>query len=610
MRTTFPQASVFAVLVAAALVALSGGPVLSAGTPASAELPGERVALVIGNGGYGDLGTLPNPPNDASDIAEALEQLDFKVTRVIDGNASDMRRALRDFGSSASGADVALFYYAGHGMALRGENYLVPVQAHIENELDLRYETLDLGDVRDALEFTGARLKMVILDACRDNPLAKMLQRKDAALGRGFALSDGLAPMDVDQASGMFIAYATAPGSVALDGSNQRNSPFTKALLSHIATPNVDVRVMFGDVRADVMQATNGRQTPWTEEAMLGEFEFKPQAEAPAPPDDFAAWSKIAASEDPADLEAFLRQFPDSALAGAARAQLKILRDPATEASAYGKLRGSTNVADYETFLHRYPDGTFASAALVTLQGLLSGQLAASKDIAGMQAYVARFPDGPFTQFVRANLAQLMAGASAPAAAADPVIATPAPAPNAADPMAMALATPGLPDPEVVPTGRTLTLVDPPSTPPVSGAPAAGTLPPEVDLSPASVERLNAAVRRDNDYLLQLALAALDYYNGKLDGKFGPASRRSAAAFQTAIGAEPTGELDASEIVTLIARAAKSGDADSQNTYGGMFEVGAGVFRDPVAAAKWYRLAAEAGNTFAQANLARLDQRE
>ena len=433
MRPILPTASILATVVAAALVLLLGAPVRAAGTPATGDAPGTRVALVIGNGAYGELGTLPNPPNDASDMADELEKLDFKVTRVIDGNADAMRRALRDFGSSATGADVALFYYAGHGMALRGENYLVPVRAQIQNELDLRYETLALSDVQDALDFSGAHLKMVILDACRDNPLAKMLQSKEAATGRGLTLSDELVAMQVQDASGMFIAYSTAPGSVALDGSNQRNSPFTKALLTHIATSNTDVSVMFRGVRADVVKATNGRQTPWTEEAMLGGFEFNPEAVAPpppTPPDDFTAWSKIANSEDPADLEAFIQQFPDSTLKGAANAQLKVLRDPATEAAAWSKLQGSSDIAAYETFLHRYPNGTFASAAQITLQGMLSGQLATSGDIAGMQAFIARFPSGPFTQFVRGAMdrvqsAQASSVAAAPATAPPPGAAVP-----------------------------------------------------------------------------------------------------------------------------------------------------------------------------------------
>ena len=218
----------------------------AAGTPDGGLDLGKRVALVIGNGSYGALGTLPNPPNDAHDIAAALEDLSFDVTLVVDGDVDELRQSLRAFGRSAAGADVALFYYAGHGMAVRGENYLVPVSAQIETDLDLRFETLGLTDVRETLDFTDAKLKMVILDACRDNPLAKLLQRNEAELGRGLSMSEGLAPMDVAKASGLFIAYATAPGNVALDGSTQRNSPFTRALLDHINTPNVDVRVMFG----------------------------------------------------------------------------------------------------------------------------------------------------------------------------------------------------------------------------------------------------------------------------------------------------------------------------------------------------------------------------
>ncbi len=418
MRLVLPL-SLFVTAVRRPLSALAGAVALlmlfasqlpAAEPPATADLTGTRVALVIGNGAYGDLGTLPNPPNDASDIADALEGLHFKVTRVIDGNAEEMRRALRDFGSSASGADVALFYYAGHGMALRGENYLVPVHAQIQNELDLTYGTLALSDVRNALDYTNANLKMVILDACRDNPLAKMLQARNAQLGRSVQTNEGLAPMDVQQASGMFIAYATSPGNVALDGSHQRNSPFTKALLAHIAAPNTDVRIMFGGVKQDVVQATNGRQIPWVEEAMLGgEFDFNPVKVAPLPPtlpDDYIAWSQVD-TDDPAAVDAFIAQHPDSKLVGAARDRLSILRDPAAEAAAWTTLRNSRDPAAFEQFLHRYPDGANAATAQYLLEGLLSNQLLASRDVGGMEAYVARFPDGAWTALVRDTMAQL-----------------------------------------------------------------------------------------------------------------------------------------------------------------------------------------------------------
>ena len=164
----------------------------------------------------------------------------------------------------------------------------------------------------------------------------------------------------------------------------------------------------------------------------------------------------------------------------------------------------------------------------------------------------------------------------------------------------MAMAAPA------APVDRALSLVEPPSDT-AAASPALAGLPPEADLSPAAVRRLKAELP---DYLIQIALKALGYYQGALDGKFGPGSRRSAADFQAAIGTDPTGVLQPSELVVLISRAAKSGNSDSQNTFGGMFETGAGVIQDPVAAAKWYRLAADNGNTYAQTNLERLQPRK
>jgi hypothetical protein len=614
----------------AALLVLFTSQVLAEETRETDPLPGKRVALVIGNGGYDELGVLPNPPNDASDIAEALKQLSFEVSLVLDGDVDAMRRALRQFGRSATGADVALFYYAGHGMALNGENYLVPVKAQIETELDLGYETLGLADVRDALDFTDAKLKMVILDACRDNPLAKLLQRNEAQLGRGLQMNEGLAPMDVEKASGMFIAYATAPGNVAFDGSKQRNSPFTKALLAHIATPNTDVRVMFGKVRADVLKATNQYQTPWTEEAMLGEFQFNPVSAEPAPPTlppEYIAWNSVAASEDPADLEGFLKKFPDSTLAGAARDRLKVLSDPATELAAWTALQTAGDIPSYEKFLRRYPKGAFAIPASVTLQGLLWAQLAASQDVTGMEAFVARFPNAPLRPVVQATLERLRtAEASAPSEPASPLPEVEpadepaaAPAPSPSDELEVALAPPTeTPEAKVAEepepsSERALTLVAPPATGESVSVPETGQLelrpaglPPEMDLSPASVDRLMNEVP---PFLIQIALAALDYYHGRLDGQFGPASRRAAAAFQKGTGVPATGVLQPGEVVALIAEAARSGDPNSQNVYGGMFETGAGVTKDPSAAATWYRLAAEADNGYAQMNLGLLYMR-
>ena len=592
------------VLRISVLVCLVAGP--STAAVLADEDVGKRMALVIGNGAYGDLGVLPNPANDASDLADALRKLHFDVTLVLDGDVDKMKRALRDFGVAAANVDVALFYYAGHGMAVDGQNYLVPVGAHIQNKLDLNFETLGLNDVRESLEYTDAKLKMVILDACRDNPLQKLLERNQQA-GRGLSVGEGLAQMDVQRASGMFIAYATAPGYVALDGEKQRNSPFTKALLSHIDTPNVDVRVMFGDVRADVVKATNASQTPWTEEAMLGEFQFNPVAEAPAAPppaDDSVAWNAISTNPDPdpADLQAFLSKFPDSGFAAAARDRLAFLQDPAREATAWKALRGSQEVGTYEKFLHRYPDGVYADAATIMLQGLLWGQLAGTGNIAGMEAFIARFPDAPLAPVAREAIAQAkVAPASVAQAEPAPAPVTPAPAPVVAAP-APVVAAPAAPpqDTEVASAedsdrGVQLNLGSDAGSALGGGTDGAFAL----DLSAASVARLEQVVQV---HMQQEALGFLGYYDGQADGKPGRRTRRAVSEFQQAIGAEPTGSLAPKEIVTLISRAAET-DAYSQNTMGMMLFSGAGVVADPAAAVRWYQRSADGRYGVGQYNL-------
>lgn len=589
----------------AVVLCLLAGPSAAAVVTASEQDLGKRMALVIGNGAYGELGTLPNPTNDASDLAEALRKLHFDVTLVLDGHVDEMQRRLREFGRDAAGADVALFFYAGHGMAIDGQNYLVPVGAHIENNLDVRFETLGLSDVRESLEFTGAKLKMVILDACRDNPLQKVLERNEAQLGRGLSVGEGLAQMDVQRASGMFIAYATAPGNVALDGSKQRNSPFTRALLDHIDTPNTDVRVMFGQVRADVLAATNSFQTPWVEEAMLGAFEFNPTPEPP-PDDDFVAWKSIASNPDPdpADLQAFIDRYPQSSLVGAAQSRLDYLRDPARQAEAWKKLAGSTEVDAYEKFLHRYPDGLYAGAAQLTLQGLLWGQLAGTSDLAGMEAFVSRFPNAPLAPVAEARIAQLRA--NPPAAPAAQAEVAPAPPPTAVAPapeMQVAAAPPVVEDRAIslvtAPEPAAMTVIDPPPTPPAITlvAPAGPARP---DLTPEATARLDQVVQL---HMIQAALGFLGFYDGEFDGKSGPKTLRAISEFQDSIGAVPTGRLQPPQIVQLVAKAAEAGDPFSENTLGMMLASGAGVDQDPAAAALWFQRSADGRFGVGQYNL-------
>ena len=225
-----------------------------------------RVALVIGNGAYTDVPALSNPPNDAADLAEALRSLGFsEVILATNADLRSMEAALSQFHSELLEGGVGVFFYAGHGVQAQGENYLIPVDAEIEVEDDLRYETLPLGKVLGRMQSAENPMNIVILDACRDNPFAT-----NRATNSG-----GLAQLETDDSQGLFIAYATAPGNVAADGDGRsRNSPFTASLLENIESPGLDVELMFKQVRRSVLEKTSNRQRPWTSSSLVDDFYF------------------------------------------------------------------------------------------------------------------------------------------------------------------------------------------------------------------------------------------------------------------------------------------------------------------------------------------------
>ena len=235
----------------------------------------QRVALVVGNGAYRFVERLPNPANDARAMAETLRGVGFQVELVTDADKPTLEAAIRRFGSRAEGAEAALFFYAGHAVEVGGQNMLAPVSAQVRSERDLPFELIPLDLLMSQAE-GRARVLLVFLDACRDNPFRAAL----SASGRGGA-ARGLAPLQ-STATGTLIAFATAPGNVALDGRG-RNSPFTTALLQHIATPGLEVRSMLGRVRQAVRVETGGRQLPWDSSSLEGEFFFRPGAAAAVP---------------------------------------------------------------------------------------------------------------------------------------------------------------------------------------------------------------------------------------------------------------------------------------------------------------------------------------
>jgi uncharacterized caspase-like protein len=235
------------------LVALSM--VLFAVVPAAqAE---KRVALVIGNGDYGKVGRLPNPARDAAVMEAMLRAAGFGTVVAKRNLGRDaMRRSLRDFSDQVRDADIAVVFYAGHGIEVNGINYLIPVDAALERDLDVEDEAVPLDRVSQVLEQAG-RLRLVILDACRDNPFIRSMQRTvgSRSIGRGLAKVEVLT-------SNTLIAFAAKAGSTASDGQGA-NSPYTSALIKHLATPGLDVRLAFGRVRDEVLKSTKNKQEPF-----------------------------------------------------------------------------------------------------------------------------------------------------------------------------------------------------------------------------------------------------------------------------------------------------------------------------------------------------------
>lgn len=240
--------------------------------PSPAEAQSERrIALVVGNAAYTNAGVLANPANDAGDMANALRQLGFEVIAGADLDKRSFDSKLREFSRALPKADVALLFYAGHGLQISGRNYLVPVDAQLQTERDLDFEGVSLDFILKQMEIErDGRTSIVLLDACRDNPLARNLARtmgtRSASIGQGLA--------QVQAGVGTFVAYSTQPGNVALDGQG-RNSPFTTALTKALTQPERTLTSIMIDVRKDVLAATNGRQVPWDHSALTGEFYFR-----------------------------------------------------------------------------------------------------------------------------------------------------------------------------------------------------------------------------------------------------------------------------------------------------------------------------------------------
>jgi len=235
---------------------LTAAAAFAGAAPTAAAAEGRRVALVIGNGAYGNVPALLNPPNDASDIAAALKRLGFTVSLATNASFDEMRRGLIALGRDAAGADMAALYFAGHGMEINGENWLIPIDAALKRDTDAANEAISLQSVMLQVSNTTS-LGLVILDACRDNPFAVRMNR---SLATRAATMGGLGR--IEPTGNVLVAYAARDGTTALDG-DARNSPFAAALLRNIEAPGVEVTFMFRNVRDDVMEATRNQQQPF-----------------------------------------------------------------------------------------------------------------------------------------------------------------------------------------------------------------------------------------------------------------------------------------------------------------------------------------------------------
>ena len=310
--------------------------------PAFAE---KRVALVLGNSAYRNVAPLANPVNDSARIASTLKDAGFDVVDSRrDLPAAETRRALRDFADRARDADIAVVYYAGHGIEVDGGNYLIPVDARLERDTDIYDEGLSLDRILIAIE-PAKKLRLVILDACRDNPFARTMKRTVAsrAIGQGLAKVEPTSP-------NVLIAYSAKAGSTAADGDGQ-NSPFTAALSHHLTKPGLDVRRAFGFVRDEVLKTTGNRQEPFVYGSLGGEdvplvpARPAPAAAAPATP---ALSAQAEARRDyelalqignKSALNAFLAQYPDGFYASLAKLQLDKIAAEETRVAATEKAR-------------------------------------------------------------------------------------------------------------------------------------------------------------------------------------------------------------------------------------------------------------------------------
>ncbi|MEM9344741.1 MAG: caspase family protein [Pseudomonadota bacterium] len=522
----------------------------------------KRVALVVGNSEYASpLPTLANPSNDAQDVAAKLTAMGFEVRLAVDLDLTEFKAALLDFAVMLEDADTSLFFYAGHGIQVDNENFLIPTNARVERGVDFAEEAITVNRIVGLMnQFTKTTL--VFLDACRDNPLTSDIPVGEQRNG----FSKGLAR--IRAAGGSYIAYATAPGNVAYDG-HGRNSPFTTALLEHIDTPNIDIRLMMADVRQDVFEATGQRQLPWENNSLIGRFYFDEDSTLQRldsqQRNETEAWQAISESIQREDYAAYLRDFPDGTFASVARLKIDALEQMDQRANEertnFVLARAAGTEEAWEEFLEGYPTGVFSEIASEELQDLrdeiarnelsleemhwrsIETSVAPSDFVTFQQIYPgSRFGDLAEQRLEAARRAQ-----------------------------------------EIVET--------------VTGQA-------RDQVRDAELEReVKRNVAKMPVQFIQYGLNALGHPISDVSGVMDRPTKSAIRNYQATIGARQTGRLTAEQTVDLILNAAALGDSHALTATGIMLSSGYGLRQNEAMAREWLDRAADRGNGLAMANL-------
>jgi TPR repeat protein len=584
----------------------TANPPLAQTTKDTRSLPvqpsGKRVALVIGNAAYPGPAALRNPANDATDIVGKLKKLGFDATLKTNVSQKEMLRALTEFGDKVTAGSEALFFYAGHGMQVKGRNYLIPLDAEIRTESSVSSEAVDVDQLLDKL--SHARLSMVILDACRNNPF----ERRFRGGGQGLA--------QINAPTGTLIAYATAPGKVAADGEG-RNGLYTQELLKAMEVPGIKVEDVFKRVRANVVEKSGDAQTPWESSSLTGDFYFIFQEPATvnvqqaSTDPETALWAEVKQNGGKEYYEVYLKQYPKGKYAGLAKVELKKIEEQdksekvrqeaerkTTEAhelqarlqaekAAWDAAKAADTVAAYTTFLANYADGRYTSLAE-------AGKKKAERDLAEQEkreaAQRAQEEKGRWAETERQRLISEREK-------------------NRPTRLRVGLVELIASQPKVYPTQ---TLPNTVSDIPILYGPAAQRL--KEKATNEQIKELLIAYQRDaeaGDPVAQYSLGSMysfglgvqqsDTESSKWQNK---AALAGLAIAQTSLGVLYLNiEKDAAEAAKWFRKAAEQGEAIAQNNLGTAYSQGQGVAKDEAEAVKWYRKASDQGFAGAQNNL-------